>query len=238
MSPEGTHLHLGVSRRSDEAYGDTISTVTRLQISTEGYSDSMLTPHRRVQVGDIEVETPTTAIEIRRTRDHEPVHPDARGVNELYTRVSGEDLTQGRHGSSTAIADHYQRGYNKAYDDELTLAFARYDETGRLPRADAAYLVDVLDTFSDIIPVPLMPRTAGAVDPDEYDGIRDPAYRDYRTSVENMLDAVEKRAPNTPVMGTIPLLGWKYVEDLMDLYARREIEAEAAEQRMLAAAAR
>jgi hypothetical protein len=185
----------------------------------------MLTLHRRVEVGDIEIETPATAIEIRRIREKEPVDPSARGVNELHRRVSGEDLTNGRRGSSSAIVDHYQRGCKKAREDELTLAFASYDETGELPLADAAYLVDVLDTFSDIITVPLMPRTAGSVDPETYDGIRDPAYQDYRNSVESVLEAVEKRAPDTPIMGTIPMLGWEYIEHLMDIYARHDIRA-------------
>lgn len=183
----------------------------------------MLTPHRRVQVGDAEVETPTSAIEIDKTREHEPVNPVARGVNELYKQVSGEDLTAARRGSSTAIVESLQRGFNKTHEGELNVAFISYDETGNLPLADAAYLVDVLDTFSDIIPVPLMPKTAGSVDPEN--GTTDPAYQSYRGSVENMLEAIEERAPDTPVMGVLPMLGWEYIEDLMDLYARHDIRA-------------
>lgn len=185
----------------------------------------MLTAHRRVQLGDTVIETPTAAIETDAVRDHEPVNPDARGVNELYRTVGGDDLTKSRRGTSSIIIDDLSRGYRKAKEEELTIAFVSYDETGVLPRGEAAHLVDILQSVSDVIPVPLMPKTAEAIDPDEHDGTNDPAYKSLRTSVENVLDAVESRASDTPVMGVLPMLGWDYIEDLLDLYERRGVRA-------------
>lgn len=199
--------------------------MTKLKIQTEWLDDGMLTAHRKVTLDDTVIETPTAAIETDKIRDHEPVSPDARGVNELYRTVGGDDLTKSRRGTRSTIIDDLSRGYRKTNEDELTVAFVSYDETGILPRGDAAHLVDILDSVSDVIPVPLMPKTAEAIDPDEHDGTNDPAYKSLRKSIENVLDAVDRRAPATPVMGVLPMLGWDYIEDLLDLYERRNVRA-------------
>lgn len=169
------------------------------------------------------VDTPTSAVEIKKTREHEGVHPEARGVNELYRSVDGEDLTKARRGASDAFIKSLQRGYNKTQEDELTIAFISYDEAGTLSQGDADFLADVIATFSDTMTIPLMPKLARIVEPE--DGLSDPAYRSYRKSVERFLKAAAAAAPEMPIMGVIPMLGHEYVTNLMDLYGENGVRA-------------
>ena len=198
--------------------------LTQFHIETESFGDDILTPRRRVEVGEVTVDTPTVAIDIKKTREHEAVRDDARGVNELHRSVNGKALTQSLRGDGDAIVTDLQRGYNKTRDDELTVAFVSYQPTTPISEAEAKYLCEeAIGPFSDIMTVPLMPELAQTVDADN--GTSDPAFRAYVESVKTFLEVASRSAPDMPVMGVIPILGHDYTRELMDLYGREQIRA-------------
>ena len=131
--------------------------MNQIHIETESFGDDILTPLRRVEVGDVTVDTPTVAIDIKKTREHESVQENARGVNELHRSVNGQTLTQALRGDEDAIVKSLQRGYNKTREDELTIAFISYELTTPISESEAEYLCDVIASFSDVMTVPLMP---------------------------------------------------------------------------------
>lgn len=196
--------------------------LTQFHIETESFGDDILTPRCRVEVGEVTVDTPTVAIDIKKTREHESVRDDARGVNELHRSVNGQALTQALRGDDDAIVKDLKRGYNKTRDDELTIAFVSYQPTTPISEAEAKYLCEeAIAPFSDVMTVPLMPELAQTVDTDN--GTSDPAFRAYVESVKTFLEVAERSAPDMPVMGVIPILGHDYTRELMDLYGREQV---------------
>lgn len=198
--------------------------LTQFHIETESFGDDILTPRRRVGVGEVTVDTPTVAIDIKKTREHESVRDDARGVNELHRSVNGQALTQALRGDGDAVVKDLQRGYNKTRDDELTIAFVSYKPTTPISEAEAKYLCEeAIAPFSDVMTVPLMPELAQTVDTDN--GTSDLAFRAYVESVKTFLEVAERSAPDMPIMGVIPILGHDYTRELMDLYGREQVRA-------------
>lgn len=197
--------------------------MSQIKIKTESFGDDILTPLRRVEVGEVTVDTPTVAIDIKKTREHESVQENARGVNELHRSVNGETLTQALRGDEDAIVSSLQRGHNKTREDELTVAFISYELTTPISESEAEYLCDVIASFSDVVTVPLMPELARTIDSEN--GTSDPAFRSYVKSVKTFLEVADRVAPKLPVMGVIPILGHEYTTELMDVYGREQVRA-------------
>lgn len=197
--------------------------MSQIKVKTESFGDDILTPLRRVEVGEVTVDTPTVAIDIKKTREHESVQENARGVNELHRSVNGQTLTQALRGGEDAIVKSLQRGYNKTREDELTVAFISYELTTPISESEAEYLCDVIASFSDVMTVPLMPELARTVDSEN--GVSDPAFRSYLESVKTFLDVAGRAAPKMPVMGVVPILGHEYTTELMDVYGREQVRA-------------
>lgn len=197
--------------------------MTDLKITTDSFADDLLLPRRTLRIGEKSIRTPTKTIPVRKTRKHEQVHEASRGINELYREVDSQLLKQARTGASSAINRHLQKGLNKTNSGEVNIVFFSYTDTMTLPVIDAQYLIDTELTTSDILTVPLMPKLAGAVDPNN--GLSDSAYRSYKKSVLRFLEQTKGRASTSPVMGVLPPLGWKYLEDLMEVYAAYDIRA-------------
>ncbi|MEE6210568.1 hypothetical protein U3A55_10420 [Salarchaeum sp. III] len=200
--------------------------MSNLEITTDTLSEDILLPKRTVRIGDKAISTPAKAIPVRKTREHEQVHGATRGVSELYCEVDAQKLKKERRGA-TAIRDHLRRGANKTRDGELTATFVSYTDTMTLPVIDAAFLVEVQRQFSDVLTVPMMPQLARSVDEakDEDEATQDASYQSYKKSVLRFLDQAEERAPNMPVMGMLPRLGWDFTRDLLDVYAAHDIRA-------------
>ena len=196
--------------------------MTDAQITTETFGDDALFPYRTVKIGEKTVQTPTKAIPVKDTREHEQVTAESREINEIYRTVDSECLTREQRGASNNIRKKIQHGLNKANSGELSFVFFSYKEANTLEVVDAAFMVDLLETYSDVITVPLLPGLARSIDREK--GIKDPAYRSYKKSVLRFLEQVRERTSDTPVMGNLPALGWEFINDLMDVYGSHEVE--------------
>lgn len=132
-----------------------------------------------------------------------------------------EKVTRARRGDLGAITSNLKTGYNKTTEDEVVFTFLSWQEGQTFAEAEAQLFVDVLDTFSDILTVPLMPELLRTVE----GGLTDTAYQSYRKNVKQFLDTARTRLPEAPLMGTIPPLGWEFTDDLMKLYEKYNVRA-------------
>jgi hypothetical protein len=199
--------------------------MTDLQITTvNDFDEEGIFPLRTVRVGDKTVRTPTVATEVGELQQREEVHPDSRGVNELYRTIGGDDLDEAmRDPDGGTINEKLQEDFEKTADDEVTVSFTKYTETSTFGPAHAQYMADLHATYSDIITVPMMPKLVRNVDPEV--GLSDPNYRSFKKSVVAFLNQVEDRHPEKPVMGLIPRLGWEFIDDLMGVYEAHDVLA-------------
>jgi len=176
-----------------------------LEIRTDRFSNNLVTANRTIVGDDVHVETPTAAVQGRKLRDSDNADPSVCGVQELYRTFGDDDLTKAIRGTETQFIDDLNDQIHDA-PDVLTVAFLKYTETGALTKTDAAFLVDVLATTSDLITVPLMPKVARLVG-DGSEAELESAFETYRKSVERMLKAARERAPEISIMGTLPMIG-------------------------------
>jgi hypothetical protein len=197
--------------------------MTNLTIRTADRSENGLISRRQISLPGVTVETPAVALPIGRTRSTEHFNPESRGINELYRQVDGSMLRTSMREVEAPIRKRFERDAAKAEEEELTLPFIDYQETGRLAPREAKHLVDILDEFGDIIPVPMMSNLVRAVDPDA-EGLP-PAFSSYLESVRTFIEAATTRAPNTPIMGVIPPLGWEFISELVTEYGRHDLRA-------------
>ncbi|WP_181691358.1 hypothetical protein [Natronomonas sp. LN261] len=198
--------------------------MTTFEIRTDYVSDDLVAARRTIVGDGVQVQTPTTAMQAAKLRKSDAVDPGVCGVQELYRTFGDDTLTELSRGTDTEFVDQLAKQAVEV-PDVLTVAFLKYTETDTLSPSDAALLVDILATTSDVITIPLMPKVARAVGEDERTGSsRDPAYRMYRESVERFLEAARERALNRPVMGVLPMVGWEYIRDLLPLYREHGVE--------------
>lgn len=199
--------------------------MTGLKITTVNTFDEQgIFPLRTLRVGNKTVRTPAAAIQPGKLREHEDVHPESRGVNELYRTVDGATLDEAmKQPEGGALNEALQRQYAKTEDDELTITFTKYDETQTLGPAHAQYLAHLHANYSDVITVPLLPQLIQNVVPDE--GVANASYRSFKKSVVAFLNQVADHESNKPVMGLIPRLGWEFTEDLLEVYEAHDVRA-------------
>ncbi|EMA34386.1 hypothetical protein [Haloarcula japonica] len=191
------------------------------QIQTSEVSDNALIPKRTLTVGGKTVDTPAKAVPARKKRGSEELKDPSRGINEFYKNVDASKLTQARRGTSSAIVDDLETGLRKSNDDEINFVFLNWDDAQTIAQIEAEYMVDLLGSMSDVVTVPLQIALVEAID--HSDGLTDSAYQTYKENVVRFLDVIKQRAPQAPVMGVLPPLGWDFTQDLMRVYERHDI---------------
>lgn len=198
--------------------------MSTFELRTDYVSDDLVAARRTIVGDDIQVQTPTTAMQAAKLRESDAIDPRVCGVQELYRTFGDDTLTNLSRGTDSEFVDQLAKQAVEV-PDVLTVAFLKYTETDTLNRSDAALLVDILATTSDIITVPLMPKVARTVgERERTESSRDPAYRMYRESVERFLEAARERTPDQPVMGVLPMVGWECIRDLLALYREYGVE--------------
>ncbi|MFD1634646.1 hypothetical protein ACOZ4L_02810 [Haloplanus ruber] len=197
--------------------------MAKFQVETDYISDQGLTARRRILLNEKVIETPTAATPIGRAAHQDTPAEESRGVNELHRTVSTKSLKKSMRDESSTIADKLRRNYRKTNDDEVTIAFASYQDAHQIGRQEMEHLADLYERWTDIMSVPLMPELVGSIDTDE--GVSDSAFQSYRATLERAIEIYRERVPEMPVMGVIPPLGWEYVRSILDLYGKHNIRA-------------
>lgn len=197
--------------------------MTELKITTvNDFDQEGVFPHRTIRVGNKAISTPAAANLPGKLQEHEEIHPDSRGVNELYRTVGGDDLDEAmQKPDGGQINTDLKKQFEKTQNDELTITFTKYTETSTLGPAHASYLVELHAAYSDIITVPMMPKLVRNIEGD----LSDPNYRSFKKSVVAFLNQVEEHYPQTPIMGLIPRLGWEFINDLLGVYEAHDVMA-------------
>jgi hypothetical protein len=195
--------------------------VTDLRITTvNSFDQNGIFPLRNVRVGNKKIQTPTAATLPGRLRKHEEFHSESDDVAELYRTVGGDDLDEAmRDPEGSQINTDLESQFSSASDDSLKITFTKYTEASTLGVAHARYLADLHAAYSDVITVPLMPKLVRNVE----DDLTDPSYRSFKKSVVAFLNQVEERHSEIPVMGLIPRLGWKFIDDLLEVYEAHDV---------------
>lgn len=197
--------------------------MSNIEIRTEGYSEGALIPRRQLRISGKTIDTPARARPARKTRSGEQPMEESRGVVELHRTIDTERLTRARRGNLEVITDELKRGYRKAHDDEVVCSFFTYEDEQTMAQGEIELMVNVLEEFSDVLPVPMMPGLVRIMEDDEEP--TDPAFHTYKENVDQFVRIARTLAPDKPVMGVIPPLGSEFTYELMDLYAEYNVRA-------------
>lgn len=122
------------------------------------------------------------------------------------------------------ITNAFEKTQAKIQDDELSIAFVKYTESSTIPNVHADYLAEPIAHYSDFVTVPIFKELVSAINSDKTD-LTDPAYQSLKESIRRFLSATEEKSFDRPIMGLIPRLGWKYINDLLQVYEEYNVRA-------------
>lgn len=174
------------------------------------------------------LETPAKAVEVGKISQYDQIVDDARGVNEIYAEFDADTVQASMRGINHNLRRSVEGDLRKSKDGEWNIVFLAFTGETDLGRAELKWLVEFLDTHSDIIPVPLMPKLPrNATDDDQDEAPIDTIdYENYRKSIQRFLEEAEKVEPDAPIMGTLNVqFPWVCNRDVLDLYLKHDVKA-------------
>lgn len=192
-----------------------------MKISTRTFGEGGLLPRRQASIGHKSLHTPAKTLPESRTTQQESFADSSRHAAELYAQVDSGRLREARNDPDEAIIDRLEA--DKVDGDVMVFPFLSFQDGHAISPVEAQQIVDNLAAAGDIVTVPLQPKLARAVEPSE--GVEDAAYQSYKHGVERVLQAATELEEEMPVMGTLPMLGWTFQQDLLELSAEHGVDA-------------
>jgi len=202
--------------------------MANLQINPHRTGDVGAMAHKSIVIGSKRVDTPAKAVEIEKISGSDKVVERARGINEIYAQFDASKIQDARRGTNESFLENFTDPLQKAQDGELNVVILRYTETNELRRGDLRWVVDQLDTYSDIIVAPLMADLARQAAKDEQDAgpINTLAFENLRKNIKKFLEVASDLDVEQPLMGMLPVrLPWECNRILFDKYRDEGIRA-------------
>jgi hypothetical protein len=184
--------------------------------------------HKSISIGSKRIDTPAKAVEIGKITRYDQVVERARGVNEIYAEFDASKIQDARRGLNKSLPKNITDALREAQDGEINVIILKYTGTNELRRGDLRWVVEQLDTHSDLVVVPVMPKLARAAADDERDedAIDTRSFENLRRNVEKFLEEADKHGVEHPLMGTLPVqLPWECNRDLFRTYRGEDIRA-------------
>lgn len=170
--------------------------------------------------GEYGVPLPAQARPIHKIRGMEEPNPDTKGIAEFHRSFTVEDISAERRGQNTKISGTLKRASNKVAEDEMSIALLTLKGHDVLDETEVEYVVDLLGEFSNVLVPPLMTDLQRNFE----EGLQDPDYEIYRDNCEAFVETAHEYYPDSPTLGVLPVAGREYSEDLIELYAKYDVE--------------
>ena len=165
-------------------------------------------------------ETPIKAINLKQLKQKFNLDTNLKNLSEIFRCVNKNSIEK-YHSDPT-----FEENFNKDIISDLNkidesknckICFLDFDET-RYPNQDEIEtLTSIAHSYSDITPLPILKFI-------NKKKISDKEFDDYKTFVSNSIKSIEQ-FNNKPIMGVIPILPTKFINQLIELYARIGINA-------------
>lgn len=195
--------------------------MTRMHVTAETLSEEGLFWLREVEIDnqpEKQVKTPTAVHLPDKRRGPEGVHPENRGVAELYKQVRGDELDKATMSDQNPVEDALAGQVDGVKDEEIRVTITSYQESSTMDAAHAKELAKAHAEVGDIAATPLVPNLVKNIREEN----SNPSYQSLKTSIVSFLNHVHEIAPNHPVLGVLPVVEWKYLEDLLEMYSTHE----------------
>jgi hypothetical protein len=193
---------------------------TTLTISEEG-----LFPRRELKTSGKTVQTPAKALPVTKATGDDEFADGAQGIAEVYQTVDAGKLRDMRKRDNPSWINTLASKVKKAGENDLVFVHLAFKETRAIEALEAEQLMNVIDTFSDVLTVPLQPRLVKQMLKDEAEQDLDAPFQEYLASIERILMECEERFSEKPVMGTLPPTGWSRTGKLLRQYHDFGVEA-------------
>lgn len=192
-------------------------------VNTLDRSDVDQAFRRRIEGPDKNLELPRVAIQRGKINTYDDLSEQVFGANEFYKEVDSTSLREAR---NTKFPLHF-KGLDqqiwKSKDDEFDFTFLNYTDAHRIIKLEAYQMVGILGRASDYLTTPMQPNLYHYIE--SANGLEDWAYQSLYDGKELFLQGCHDIYPDKPIMGGIPPLELDYIEDLINLYEKYDVEA-------------
>lgn len=191
--------------------------MTKIKITDNHEDEKTLFRSRKVHVNGKKITTPIKSIDLSKTSPVLNVKENIRGINEIYKKLTSEKLTTLMKDANEQKTFDYSVNseINKAKEDEINVFVIEY-ESPKLPSGKPLeYLADNSYSFSDIVTLPLIKDISKNLKTEK-------DFKEYLSFISNFLAEI-RRLNKKPIMGTVQMVPWLYMEDLANFYLDNDI---------------
>ncbi len=171
---------------------------TEIEIKDLTVAEDSYYKTQRIRVGNKNFVTPIKAIDLNKCQPSIGISNEIRGINEAYKIFDSEKIKKLlRSDREQEINNEIERTYKKYGSvEQVNLCFTEF-EGDKLPtEEELEYLTNLAHVHSDITPLPLLPKLARKVNPDNL--------TNYTDFIRKAIGTIEE-LNNHPIMGILPM---------------------------------
>ncbi len=194
---------------------------TETKIRTKDVADDTSLRSLEITIGKSKIITPSKSLGPDLISSRVVFPNTGKQFNEIYKSFNPEMIEKIRSNEPFSLSKNTKfRKMREIIPDSPSISFIDYKvvDGGRLLPTDEE--IDVLTnfayTYSDITPIPAVPRFVQTMNKDNFD--------DFIIYLKKSIDTIEEWN-HKPIMGYIPFVGMMFIDDIVDLYAGYGINA-------------
>ncbi|MFH1972666.1 MAG: hypothetical protein ABIJ18_04275 [archaeon] len=162
------------------------------------------------------ITTPTKTIPLDRLRLKDSLNTKSRQLNEIFKRFTSEKIKEANEDNDkfTKIESEFNSNMNKVQENDSTFCFLDFAENIFPTSEEIEFMIDIAYCNSDITTIPTISQIK----------IKEENFSDFLNYLNNAIETIEQ-LNNKPIMGMIPSVAPKKVEDLLNLYEEKGINS-------------
>lgn len=163
------------------------------------------------------ITTPTKTIPLDKIKLKHSLNSESRQLNEIFKRFSAQQIKEANEDNDKfhKLETWFNSQKNKIPDNTSTLCFLDFNEKRIPTNEEIEFITDISYCNSDITSIP----TINHFNIPKQEEI---AFEDYKKYLENVIQVIDQ-LNNKPIMGIIPKLAPKKVEELLCFYQEKGI---------------
>lgn len=192
-----------------------------LDVKTVNIDSNSLYRTQRIKFSSVKtLTTPTKSIplDILNLRLH-TLNPKSIKLNEIFKRLNAEQIKEANENSTKyqQLENWFNAGTNKIKDGTVTFCFLDFDEKRVPTTEEIEFMTTLAYCNSDITTIP----TISHFNMIKQSEITYDSYKNYLNSAIGIIEQLNKK----PIMGVIPKVAPKQIEDLFDFYQKKGINS-------------
>ena len=181
---------------------------------------------KELRINGKKIITPIKSLNLSKSNSNLQFNDKTRGINEIYKRFSLNKSTKKNSIYNLLSIPDKLTKFNYElnslvrktnHDSEINICFMEYDGVKYPEKKSLDFMVDTAYEYSDITPLPIIPKIPERIGSDEREFIK---YTNFLTESIETIETLN----NQPIIGIVPPVQF-FINDIVEFYAKKEIDA-------------